>query len=57
MIIYPDEFPFKGYSLRTREYYRQTELFVVITMYNEGDDLFCKSMVSVMKNIAYLWAK
>ncbi|KAJ3051351.1 Chitin synthase, class 2 [Rhizophlyctis rosea] len=49
-----DEFSSRGYSLRQQEYGRQTELFIVVTMYNEDDFLFCKSMSAIMKNIAHL---
>ncbi|KAI8929496.1 chitin synthase-domain-containing protein [Entophlyctis helioformis] len=49
-----DDFSRKGYSLRQQEYGRPTELFIVVTMYNEDDALFCKSMQALMKNIAYL---
>ncbi|KAJ3293280.1 Chitin synthase, class 2 [Borealophlyctis nickersoniae] len=49
-----DEFPSRGYSLRQQEYGRQTELFIVVTMYNEDDYLFCKSMAAIMRNIAHL---
>lgn len=30
----PDEFPYKKYTLRQQFYKRETELFIVITMYN-----------------------
>jgi chitin synthase len=53
----PDEFPTKGYSLRQQELQRETELFIVVTMYNEDDHLFCKSMQALMKNIAYLCSR
>ncbi|KAI8816432.1 chitin synthase-domain-containing protein [Fimicolochytrium jonesii] len=49
-----DEFSTKGYSLRQQEYGRHTEIFIVVTMYNEDDFLFCKSMQAIMKNIAHL---
>ncbi|KAJ3414646.1 Chitin synthase, class 2 [Chytridiales sp. JEL 0842] len=49
-----DEFSTKGYSLRQQEYKRKTEIFIVVTMYNENDELFCKTMLSLYKNIAYL---
>jgi chitin synthase len=49
----PGDFPNK-YSLRIQRYNRQTEIALVITMYNEDDDLFTKSMMAVQKNIAYL---
>jgi len=50
----PDQFANAGYMLRQQELQRQTEIFVVVTMYNEDDYLFCKSMEALMKNIAYL---
>ncbi|KAJ1554890.1 Chitin synthase, class 2 [Cladochytrium tenue] len=50
----PNDFPSGGYTLRPQEYGRKTELFVVVTMYNEDDLLFCKTIVALMKNIAYL---
>ncbi|KAJ3208468.1 Chitin synthase, class 2, partial [Dinochytrium kinnereticum] len=49
-----DSFAHSGYTLRQQEYGRKTEIFIVVTMYNEGDDLFCKTMLSLYKNIAYL---
>ena len=52
-----DEFPTRGYSLRQQESKRHTELFIVVTMYNEDDFLFCKSMTALMKNIAYLCSR
>jgi chitin synthase len=53
----PDQFPYSGYTLRQQEMQRSTELFIVVTMYNEEDDLFCKSMSALMKNIAYLCSR
>jgi len=50
----PNDFADNKYTLRPAMYGRQTELFIVMTMYNENDELFCKTMSSVMKNIAYL---
>ncbi|KAJ3241948.1 Chitin synthase, class 2 [Chytriomyces hyalinus] len=49
-----DDFSNNGYMLRQQQSGRHTELFIVVTMYNEGDDLFCKTMMALMKNIAYL---
>ncbi|KAJ3100299.1 Chitin synthase, class 2 [Phlyctochytrium bullatum] len=49
-----DNFVTAGYTLRQQEYGRKTEIFIVVTMYNEGDDLFCKTMLSLYKNISYL---
>ncbi|TPX47488.1 chitin synthase [Synchytrium endobioticum] len=53
----PNEFIQRGYTLRQNQLGRETELFVVITMYNEDDRLFCKTWKSVQKNIANLCAK
>ncbi|KAI8799273.1 chitin synthase-domain-containing protein [Cladochytrium replicatum] len=50
----PNDFPNKGYSMRQQEYGRQTELFIVVTMYNEDDFLFAKTMHSICKNISHL---
>ncbi|KAJ3351170.1 Chitin synthase, class 1 [Entophlyctis luteolus] len=48
----PDEFS-AVYTLRTQSI-PKVRLAVVCTMYNEDDDLFCKSMSAVMDNIRYL---
>ncbi|KAF9407665.1 Chitin synthase, class 1, partial [Podila epigama] len=50
----PNDFFKERYTLRPTIYRRQTELFIVMTMYNEDDELFIKTMSSVMKNIAHL---
>ncbi|KAF9996026.1 Chitin synthase, class 2, partial [Modicella reniformis] len=50
----PNDFTKERYTLRPTIYRRQTELFIVMTMYNEDDKLFIKTMNSVMKNIAHL---
>ncbi|OCF42866.1 chitin synthase [Kwoniella heveanensis CBS 569] len=52
----PNDFMEDKYTLRQRLYDppRQTELFIVITMYNEDDVLFCRTMRGVMQNIAHL---
>ncbi|KAJ3332865.1 Chitin synthase, class 2 [Blyttiomyces sp. JEL0837] len=52
-----DKFASSGYTLRQVKAGRQTELFIVVTMYNEPDDLFCKTMMALMKNIAYLCSR
>ena len=33
---------------------RHTELFIVVTMYNEEDELFARTMMGVIKNIEYM---
>ncbi|KAJ3381455.1 Chitin synthase, class 2 [Lobulomyces angularis] len=50
----PNDFARSGFSLRQQEYGRQTEIFIVVTMYNEDDFLFNKTMTAIMKNIAHL---
>ncbi|WVQ84997.1 hypothetical protein IAT38_007161 [Cryptococcus sp. DSM 104549] len=52
----PDDFPTSGLRLRQNMFDppRQTELFIVITMYNEDAELFCRTLYGVMKNIAHL---
>jgi chitin synthase len=40
----PDDFMRSRYSLRQAMYGRQTELFIVMTMYNEDEVLFVKTM-------------
>ena len=49
----PEDFP-KKYSLRQRRMGRKTKIALVITMYNESDTLFVKTLLAVQKNIAYL---
>ncbi|KAI9708158.1 MAG: Chitin synthase, class 1 [Bogoriella megaspora] len=36
---------------------RHTELFIVITMYNEEDELFARTLIGVIKNIEYMNAR
>ncbi|OCH95669.1 chitin synthase [Obba rivulosa] len=50
----PDEFMRSKYSLRPYLYGRKTELFIVMTMYNEDEVLFVKTMNAVIKNITHL---
>ncbi|KZV84311.1 chitin synthase [Exidia glandulosa HHB12029] len=50
----PDEFMRQKYSLRQYLYGRKTEIFIVMTMYNEDEVLFCKTMNAVIKNVAHL---
>ncbi|BFZ62941.1 Chitin synthase, class 2 [Saitoella coloradoensis] len=50
----PDDFTTGGYVLRQQLYHRETELFIVVTMYNEDEVLFTRTMHGVMKNIAHL---
>ncbi|KAJ6609861.1 glycosyltransferase family 2 protein [Mycena sp. CBHHK59/15] len=50
----PDEFEKKGFCLRQNLSGRRTELFIVITLYNEDEVLFCRTMHGVMRNISHL---
>lgn len=52
----PNNFKDSGFTLRQVHYDppRRTELFIVMTMYNEEEDLFCRTMHGVIKNIAHL---
>ncbi|KAJ7277016.1 chitin synthase-domain-containing protein [Mycena rebaudengoi] len=52
----PNDFKNAGFTLRQVHYDppRRTELFIVMIMYNEDEELFCRSMHGVVKNIAHL---
>ncbi|KAJ9098159.1 hypothetical protein QFC21_004488 [Naganishia friedmannii] len=50
----PDDFVQNHYSLRQIEARRETELMIVITMYNEDEVLFLRTLYGVAKNIAHL---
>ncbi|KAH7102577.1 glycosyltransferase family 2 protein [Auriculariales sp. MPI-PUGE-AT-0066] len=52
----PNLFKEEGYTLRQVLYDppRRTELFIVMTMYNEDEELFCRTYHGVMKNVAHL---
>ncbi|KAG2184796.1 hypothetical protein INT43_000709 [Umbelopsis isabellina] len=50
----PSEFASQKYTLRQALMGRGTELFIVMTMYNEDEVLFARTMHGVMKNIAHL---
>ena len=52
----PSEFYDKRFTLRQRLFAkpRHTELFIVVTMYNEEDELFARTMSGVIKNIEYM---
>ncbi|KAF0536245.1 glycosyltransferase family 2 protein [Gigaspora margarita] len=55
----PDDFMKKGFSLRQVETTppRTTELFIVLTMYNEDKDLLSRTFHGVVKNIAHLCSR
>lgn len=52
----PNSFKDAGFTLRQVHYDppRRTELFIVMTMYNEDEELFCRTMHGVIKNVAHL---
>ncbi|TDL25938.1 hypothetical protein BD410DRAFT_764173 [Rickenella mellea] len=50
----PDDFERNNFFLRQNESGRKTELFIVITMYNEDEILFCRTLYGVMRNISHL---
>ncbi|EMC92146.1 glycosyltransferase family 2 protein [Baudoinia panamericana UAMH 10762] len=52
----PSEFSDKRFTLRQRLFAkpRHTELFIVITMYNEEDELLARTLIGVIKNIEYM---
>jgi chitin synthase len=47
----PDDFKDEKYTLRQKIYNRDTEIFIVITMYNEEAKLFARTFYGVVKNI------
>ncbi|KAJ2749160.1 hypothetical protein H4S06_004714, partial [Coemansia sp. BCRC 34490] len=53
----PNNFRDERYTLRPFLMGRQTELFIVLTMYNEDEILFNRTFASVMKNIAHLCSR
>lgn len=55
----PSDFYTERFTLRQRLFAkpRHTELFIVITMYNEEDELFARTMMGVIKNIEYMNAR
>lgn len=55
----PSDFVEKKFTLRQQLFQkpRHTELFIVVTMYNEDEVLFSRTMAGVFKNIAYLCSR
>ncbi|TYJ58028.1 hypothetical protein B9479_001120 [Cryptococcus floricola] len=50
----PDDFMRSKFNLRPYLYGRRTELFIVMTMYNENSELLLLTLNAVIKNIAHL---
>ncbi|GAO17376.1 hypothetical protein UVI_02038960 [Ustilaginoidea virens] len=55
----PDDFVDRGYKLRQSigRTTRETELFICITMYNEDEFCFTRTMHAVMKNISHFCSR
>ena len=53
----PDDFVKDGYTLRPALFGRETQLFIVVTMYNENEILFTRTMHGIMRNIAHLCSR
>ncbi|EPQ26287.1 uncharacterized protein PFL1_06222 [Pseudozyma flocculosa PF-1] len=53
----PDDFAADNFTLRPAMYNRHTEIFIAVTMYNEDEVLFTRTMHGVMKNIAHLCSR
>ncbi|KAH3685749.1 hypothetical protein WICPIJ_003268 [Wickerhamomyces pijperi] len=53
----PDDFIAEGFTLRANKLDREIELCVCITMYNESEVDFTRTMHAVMKNVAYLCSR
>jgi chitin synthase len=55
----PDDFVSKGYKLRQNigSTARETELFICVTMYNENEIDFTRTMHAVMKNISHFCSR
>lgn len=53
----PDEFMSRKFTLRPYLYGRKTELFIVMTMYNEDSVLLLRTLNAVIKNIAHLTSR
>ena len=55
----PSEFYEHHFTLRQRLFTkaRHTELFIVVTMYNEDDVLFARTMSGVFKNVEYMCSR
>ncbi|CAG8715728.1 12556_t:CDS:2, partial [Racocetra fulgida] len=53
----PDDFMDNGFTLRQAEYHRETELFIVVTMYDEDVDELARTFHGIAENIASLCAR
>jgi len=53
----PDDFVQQGYQLRQTIDKRDTELFICVTMYNEDEIGFTRTMHGIMRNIAHMCSR
>ncbi|CEH18098.1 glycosyltransferase family 2 protein [Ceraceosorus bombacis] len=53
----PDDFAAQHFNLRPAMYNRHTEIHIAVTMYNEDEMLFTRTLHGVMKNIAHLCSR
>ncbi|KAF8000554.1 hypothetical protein HF325_005483 [Metschnikowia pulcherrima] len=53
----PDDFVREGFTLRAAKYGRETEIVVCVTMYNEDEVSFARTMHGIMKNVAHLCSR
>lgn len=53
----PDEFVADGFTLRPVKFGRETELVICVTMYNEDEFAFARTMHGIMKNVAHLCSR
>ncbi|KAH0837216.1 Chitin synthase 1 [Fonsecaea pedrosoi] len=55
----PDDFVVQGYKLRQNigTTLRETELFICVTMYNEGEIEFTRTMHGIMRNISHFCSR
>ncbi|KEF59912.1 chitin synthase 1 [Exophiala aquamarina CBS 119918] len=55
----PDDFVVNGYKLRQNigSTMRETELFICVTMYNEGEIEFTRTMHGIMRNISHFCSR
>ncbi|SCV73830.1 BQ2448_6260 [Microbotryum intermedium] len=49
----PEDFNKNSYTLRPTLYSRQTELLIVVTLYNENEILFCRTMHGIMSQLTF----
>ncbi|CAD6504784.1 BgTH12-00287 [Blumeria graminis f. sp. triticale] len=53
----PDDFFSRGYKLRQNVAERETELFICVTMYNENEIDFTRTIHAVMKNVSHFCSR